>query len=369
MVIPFIPIFAVNKYHNILFMQKHIIGFVFITVFSWQSFSQIIITADEILDVGDVVIQGFNSDPPATITPGEAGADKTWDYTELNIADTDTFNFVSPINTPYWQSFPGSNICLHMQKDANYVYFNKNDNDLQMMGVALKIDELGRVESKVKPPEEFLKFPYEYGYMVDETFDYVFVADGSAYSVDSVRLKRITDKSSEVDAWGTMSVPMGTYEVLRVHETREIKDSIWGKLPFIGWQFLTVEQSSEERYLWWSDDPEVGYVLVNLNVDVDNGNVTSAEFMAEPMHVGSKKIYAVSDAEIFPNPVKDFIHLKATGTGSKEFMIFNSTGEIVFAQNFIATNKDFYLGFLEKGFYVYKIIGESYSCSGKIIKI
>lgn len=349
-------------------MHKLFYLFIFVFSISLKINSQIIITSDEIVGVGDEVIQGFNTEPPATIEPGEAGEDKTWDFTDLNVMERDTFNFLTPLNTPYWEKFPGSNLALYMKKDFNYVYFDKNEDSLSMLGIVIKVEELGRVDSKVKPPEEFMKFPYEYGYANDEVFNYVFVADGSAYSVDSVILKRITEKSSEVDAWGTMSVPMGTYEVLRVHETRDIKDSIWGKLPFIGWQFLTVEESSEERYLWWSDDPEVGYVLVNLNIDVENGNVTSAEFMAEPVHVGKPETFTSGGINVYPNPVKDYLRIRTQDNKNKSFFLFNVAGELVLSKKISSFQENIYLGFLDKGLYIYKIHNSHSSETGKIIR-
>ncbi|MDZ7742681.1 MAG: T9SS type A sorting domain-containing protein [Bacteroidota bacterium] len=142
-----------------------------------------------------------------------------------------------------------------------------------------------------------------------------------------MKLKRRTLKNSHVDAWGSMTVPMGTYDVLRVHESRDFIDSIWAKVPFFGWQLFSVEESTEERYIWWSDDPEVGYILVNLNVDPETGDVTSSEFMAEPHLVGRPEQKLVSQIRVYPNPVQTNAYLLNTTKTELHYTLFDLSGK------------------------------------------
>jgi hypothetical protein len=209
-----------------------------------------------------------------------------------------------------------------------------------MVGIATEMDDLGEVFSPVEPNEEFLVFPYEYGYQGNETFHYDFAAEVSLPGIDSMKMRRTIDKYSLVDAWGAMTVPMGTYDVLRVHETRDYTDTIWAKVAIFGWQVFSVEEGGEERYLWWSDDPEVGYVLVNLNIDPGTGEVTDSEFMAAPQMVGLKDMDGGQDIIVFPNPFTDKMRVLNNTGKVLSYFLTDLTGKVLMKGRIGLSTKD-----------------------------
>lgn len=312
-------------------MRTILIAIFTLFLFSTFATAQIVITAEELLDVGDDVVQAFDDSPEPTILPGDPGANKVWDFRDLFADEVDTFSFVSPVTTPYWPYFPASNLAFITGSDSSYVYFDKNSDALLMVGIATEMDDLGEVFSPVVPNEEFLVFPYEYGYQGNETFHYDFAADVSLPGIDSMKMRRTIEKFSLVDAWGTMTVPMGTYDVLRVHETRDYTDTIWAKLAIFGWQVFSVEEGEEERYLWWSDDPEVGYVLVNLNIAPGTGEVTDSEFMAAPQAVGLGELQVYAGLTVFPNPAEDRLYVKNNIGSDIDYILTDVTGKILFS--------------------------------------
>jgi type IX secretion system substrate protein len=336
----------------------------------FQTQAQIVINSNNILGVGDRVIQAADDAPEADILPGEAGEDKTWDFKNLQISSTDTMLFLLPTSTPYWTEFPDANIAMLMVGDSAYVYFDKNTSNLTMLGIALEYEELGGVvAAAVEPGELFLEFPYEYGYNTNETFAYNFKGGSTMTGIDSVRIKRVTVKNSNVDAWGSMSVPMGTYEALRVHETRNITDSIWGKVPFFGWQLISVEPSNEERYIWWSNDPSIGYILVNLNIDPENGEVMSADFMAEPTFVGIEIAAADMGIDLYPNPVSDYLLINNKNDRSLDYSIYDISGRRI-NQGIVngGSEMKIHTSNLKAGIYFLRLENDKYTNTSKIIK-
>lgn len=327
---------------------------------SFTAVSQIIIHSGEILGVGDEVIQGFDNSPDQAIEPGPEGEDLNWDFGSLFADEIDTFRFVNPLSTPYWMRFPGSNVCLLTLADSNFVYFDKDTDNLTMKGLVVEAPGLGKVSSPVHPGEEFLSFPCEYGFQDNESFYYLFLAEGNTPGVDSLRVKRTTDKSLEVDAWGSMSTPIGTYDVLRIHELREVTDSIWGKVPFFGWQFIDEEQSTEERYIWWSDDPAVGYILANLNIDPSNGDVLSAEFMAEPNAPALSRHVKAVEPHIYPNPVRDLLHVEIVGAKYIQLHVYDLSGRLLLQKRLSGATGEISVEYLDKGLYLleYNISGQ-----------
>ena len=312
-------------------MKKIYILFAALSIVCMHLSAQISITSDELLGVGDIVVQAFDEDPDPSILPGDAGEDIIWDFSALQEDNTDTFRFMSPTSTPYWGNFPTANLALFTGTDSSYAYFNKNTQNLKMVGVATEVEELGLVSSTIEPNELFLVFPYEYGFQDNEVFDYYFESSVTTPGVDSMKVRRNTVKDSHVDAWGSMTVPMGTYDVLRVHETRDYIDSIWAKVPFFGWQLFAVEEDTEERYLWWSDDPEVGYVLINLNIDPESGEVMSSEFMAEPHLVGMPEQKSTAHISVYPNPVQDNVIISNTGDTEMRYAVYDLNGKKLMA--------------------------------------
>lgn len=331
--------------------------------------AQIVITSDELLGIGDDVVQAFDNSPDPSLVPGESGGNLFWDFTALFADEIDTLSFLSPGATPFYLHFPTANLAFFTGTDGSYIYFNKNQDALLMVGIATEMDDLGQVVSAIEPNEEFLVFPYEYGYQSNETFSYNFTADVSIPGIDSMKMKRTIEKNSEVDAWGTMVVPMGTFDVLRVHETRNYIDTIWAKVAIFGWQMFSVEEGAEERYLWWSDDPAVGYVLVNLNLDPSSGLVTDGEFMAEPQPVGLDEVHAIGELNVFPNPFPDQLTIKNSGTKPIDYFLADAGGQILINETIKASGVNIHrLEYLTPGVYFLRYHSESATSIIKVIK-
>ena len=331
--------------------------------------SQIVITSDEILGIGDEVIQAYDNSPEPSLIPGDPGENLFWDFSALFADDIDTFSFVSPASTPYGSTFPSSNLALFTGEVGSYVYFNKNTDALLMVGLVTEMEDLGVVSSPVEPNEEFLVFPFEYGYQGNETFTYNFTADVSIPGIDSMKMKRTIDKESEVDAWGTMTVPMGTYDVLRIHETRDYTDTIWAKVAIFGWQVFSIEEGQEERYIWCSDDPEVRYILANLNIDPGTGEVTDGEFMAEPQPVGLDEIYARADLKVYPNPFLDQITVRNTDANPMDYLLTDAGGKILIKERIKASGINIHnLEYLAPGIYFIRYYYEGRTSTIKVIK-
>ncbi len=72
---------------------------------------------------------------------------------------------------------------------------------------------------------------------------------------------------------------------------------------------------------------------------------------------------SVSALNIYPNPVKDIMHIKGTENGKAQIFIINSMGQVVYASSDIS-NEEMDLGFLKSGFYSL-VIQTSIKCQTK----
>ena len=91
------------------------IGIAFI---SMNAFAQITVTDTDLVGIGDVIFQAYDSVPGQAINTGNTGANQSWDFSTLQVTELDTTTIISPIGTPYASIHPTANLCI------------KNDNDI-----------------------------------------------------------------------------------------------------------------------------------------------------------------------------------------------------------------------------------------------
>jgi hypothetical protein len=80
-------------------MQKTLVFLSALLLIPLLSASQIVITSDEILGIGDEVVQAFDNSPDPTVVPGDPGENIFWDFSALFADEIDTLNFMDPAST------------------------------------------------------------------------------------------------------------------------------------------------------------------------------------------------------------------------------------------------------------------------------
>ncbi|HET7819088.1 MAG TPA: hypothetical protein VFL70_07245, partial [Bacteroidia bacterium] len=146
------------------------------------------------------------------VSPGNAGANQTWDFSSLSGASAGTYSVVSTASTPSGVNFPNSNMCIHA--DTNYAYFNANSSSFQYVG--LSSDTINMSYSN---PQDWLRYPMTFNSSYSDDFAVTF----NSMSVQFFRkgIAKVT-----ADAYGTLITPVGTFNnTLRVHTILSYKDS------------------------------------------------------------------------------------------------------------------------------------------------
>lgn len=323
--------------------------------------AQITVTNNDLAPAGTTIYNSIDNSVDDKIVPGSAGPNKTWDFVTLNQDNVDTLKFLLPAWTPYPDDFPDANFAANLVNDNAYAFLIRNDDKLSAIGLVGSYDVYENISVPMVPEEVYMDFPVQFGQTRDENFYIEARLESDTPPADSVKYRQRTVKSSFVDAWGTLTLPMGTYNTLRIKEERTTYDSVWGKI-FGTWVLVQTDQGSSTLYKWITNDATLGYYLVTMDYDADNQSVNDVEFMnMMPVGVDNNTDDIVM---VYPNPVKDVLKFNLKNTQGGEVFIYNLNGQIVANKIFTASSTSVSVASLPKGLYFYVVKDEN---SNKIV--
>lgn len=295
------------------------------SVFFMSTYAQITITSNDLLDVGDSVNLANVEDMPPGFDPGPPGTGQHWDFSAFVMDTNSMIYFSDPAGTPYASSFPTSNIAVEGMVEEGWAYTTKNTFLFQIDGVAGSYDIFEDVVAHFDPPEIMFSFPVNYLDSMEQTTTMEVVILSPEPPADSVRVKAVTTVSTKVDAWGELTTPIWSGDVLRIRDVRIMIDSTWIKL--IGfWIYLETNTTISINYKYMAND--VGYPVVQFSVDTSGTEYSVINYHLDA-GLGENELYADNDIvfDIFPNPASTSIYcrmLKAEVEG--EMVIYDLTG-------------------------------------------
>ena len=305
--------------------MKKILLFILGSVFFMSTYAQITISSNDLLDVGDSVKLANVADVPTGFDPGPPGTAQHWDFSAFVMDTTSMIYFSDPAGTPYASSFPTSNIAVEGMYEDAYAYTTKNNFIFQIDGLAGSYDIFEDIVANFDPPEVMFSFPVNYLDSMDQISVVEVVLPSPTPPADSIRVKVVTSVNTKVDAWGELTTPIWSGDVLRLRDVRVRIDSAWMKL--IGfWVYLETNTTITINYKYLAND--VGYPVVQFSVDT-SGSVYSAINYHHDAGLGENELYTNNDIvfDIYPNPASTSIYcrmLKVKVEG--EMVIYDITG-------------------------------------------
>lgn len=357
---------------NITFMKKPLLnlrrslygGLLIAGVLTTGALSaQITVGQFNVAGIGTVIPQSLDT-LPTGINPGSAsGTAQTWDFSGLNEHEIDTMVFANPSWTPNGADFPGANLAAVVESDDGdfYVYLDKNANGLSVVGQAADFFQTGTpVSIPVTPSEMILEFPATYNSTYSGTSGFDITLDGSSIdpNIDSVRLKQTRVESYIIDAFGDVTTPLGTYPSIRVNVSETVTDSSW-ILAFGMWTLADNSTEMGTTYDWWTDDPNVGFPLVTMEVD-GGGNIQSVTYLKTlPAPTSVQELENGTNINVYPNPTSDFVNVVLDVELQGSIEIYNVNGQLIDSQQITQLNTTFDVSNQNNGVYLYILRGES----------
>ena len=332
-------------------MKKQLL-YILLSLLAVNTSAQITIIDSDLVDVGDVIYQATDVNPSSMIGPGNSGATQ-WDFSALQANETDTIEFISPIGTPFSSSHPSANLCFLGDQTT---YIDKNSFGATIVGV----DDLPVFYPLLPLP---LTYPYSSTIgpsITEEVFANIFFPDSlslfitmaQAHTIDSIKYTDEVQTDFSVDAYGSVTIPSGTYDALRLYVNQiqtlsafvYCTDTLFGTGS--GWypipsqllpSGLSLGTDTIRSYQWWTNDNSIKFALVQMSVDL-TGNIEMVDFLLQPSATQVQNTY-VDDVSVFPVPSTELLNINITSSDQCTLSLMDTHGHILLEESFSNTNK------------------------------
>jgi len=255
--------------------------------------------------LGDV----FSQKTVAYVSPGNAGANQTWNLSTMTGTITTTSTMVTVGSTPNGSSFPNANEASN-SGGGSYGYLKTSATALQNCGVVT-----GTVVMSYSNLEDLLHFPFNYTNNYTDTWATTFANGGSTY------YRKGTD-SITYDGYGTLILPSGSYSnVSRVHFVQNYRDS-----TFVGSPFIITYRNDE--YIWYLNGNHAAIASVFTLTNSFTGATTGGNYLNNIVAGINEPGCVINSYGLFPNPATNQVNLSVELNQNQKVQIklFNSLG-------------------------------------------
>ena len=371
-------------------MEKRITLFNILLLFiAINTYGQITVIDTDLVDVGDVIFQATDNTPASTINIGNTGINQTWDFSTLQESSTGNLLFISPIGTTYENQYPNANLC--MNDNGSLSYYNKTSTGLFIHGIG---------DTVFNSPALFYPLPLTYNLSVSDGPVVIIdnaitgpvlnsaippstvaaLSNGLANRADTALIKITNTTNFLVDASGTMTMPLGTFDALRLKSTKYTNseldiycsDTISGigtwinNIPFSSIPLLAgfSNNATEYKYEWITNDPSVAFLLVEIIVDSADNIINGVSFQTTaPSYINESNQDIFN---IYPIPATYNLNLESTIDNITTYKMYDLNGNLIL-ENTFTKNTKVDLNNMAKGSYLLNIITEKGSITKKII--
>lgn len=349
-----------------------------------NAFGQITITNSVFPMAGDTLVTEIDVAPDGIMVTAP-GPDQQWMFDRLNGLFRASAEVKDASEGSVAQEFPSADLVLVFDTGIERYYRVRADR-IEEIGYT-GIDPVFSVIQLIayyKQPYIIQRAPLNYGdmnmstsellfpYAYDDLPDSITSQFPLPISPDSVRLVLRVDREDQVDAWGTLEIPGGTYNVLREKRVEVRNSAVEAKvIGFGGWFDITstiqtilpdsavLENDTLISYNFFSDmsTEPIAVVTTSPDDEVIRVDFKSNDKTGTPVFTPSQ---GPLDIHVSPNPtlgrcVFEFENLPA---GDYSLQVINILGVKIWEQEFeafgdISLSAD--LSGLRKGTYLYSL--------------
>ncbi len=268
---------------------------------------------------------------------GTTGANHEWDFSDLSVAGEDLAAYQSVASTnfiyaiAYADLFFNANRANHAKEgtdipfnellpiDNPYTFLYHSATVYRKVGFGVELSGIP-VPIIFSSPDVIYELPINYG---DAS------VSNSGYEINIPTLAYYgyqQQRTNEVDGWGTIATPAGSFDVLRVKTTLIGQDTIALDTLSLG---FTIDRPTVREYKWLAEDLRVPVLQINTTELFGTEIVTEIFFYDQPHTIAVAPPLAATLC-----PGAEF-ELAYTATGS-----FNTGGFFIQSNEFIAQLSD-----------------------------
>lgn len=330
--------------------------------------AQITITDADFPGIGVSLYQGVDTVLPIGLDLGLPSATvQNWNFESLETDSLFEFTFQDPANAPHGDDFPDAEIAVDQFGGSGFV--NVTSSVAEIVGFAgdnfqgFTVD----ISAAFTDPYQLLTFPstMSTSFTDDVILDITIFNDGFIpafppfFDADSLRLKRTSTISSEIDAFGTLTDALGDpHDVLRQVFIEESVDSLWyyqtgawALIPALIFENPMLDTTRNIRFL----SASLGYAVADFSVN-ENMTPTSSTFLSDPS-LCCTSVEEITQAEfnlVYPNPSNGAVTLSNVDAGST-FELLDLSGKRVFINALKTDSQKLDISSLPNGLYIFKL--------------
>ena len=285
--------------------------------------TQITINSSNFFSAGDVIIEATSSVNMPNAAPG---TNVTWNYAALDSSwGMDTLNYVVPSTTPFGSSFPTSNVAYFDLCDSFTDFYKKSTSFLELVGI---YNGEGN-PIKLSNSMVFFKFPFTYNTTFSDQYSFSYTESGASASstADSVRYTFTGEKRWTVDSWGSLILPTGTFNALRLKDTL-FETELEEELNSGTWTIVNTNIDTIYQNIFVSNNANIKDVLLTQDLDNTGAVIGDNWSIIIPFVAGINENSINIDLSIFPNPTINTLNIKSKTTFNK-YIITDVLGKIV----------------------------------------
>lgn len=363
-------------------MKKTLLSLIMLTSIGiYSSKAQITVNDTHLVGAGDNVVQAHDTIPTG-VTIGSAGANQTWNFsTVLDDNGLDTLRFRNPTGYPGASSFPSANLVLiDTKEDSTWIYLTKNTLGLFIVGQS----QYNNGNLTIIPiAATIISFPSTMGTNYSGPWNgTLFGLDVSGFplGLDSLKITRGSFTTSNIDGWGNISTPFGSFAALRQIVITESIDTTWEKststgnwtiispttiatLGLLGFPVTDISYDTTRTARWWTDDPNSKFPLVEMDYEA-NGTVNNVDWQKSTPTVGvQEQVKALVSVSLYPNPANNEVTIETSLNNTNYIEILDLTGKLIEKISFNNPKITISVTDYNSGFYFYNI----YDVNGSVL--
>jgi hypothetical protein len=361
--------------------------FLFLFCFSLHSLAaQITIDQDDFADAGDTARMSVATWNPL-LNFSATDTNYTWDFSSLQWQSQYVDQFLNPLNTGVTYAITFSNTGINpyrsnIAKAADNTlttlpilssvftdgvnFFYKTSSLYRQRGLGMKVSGFS-TPVPMSNPDTLYRFPMNYGNQDSAYSDYrVFVPQLGVYVHKQHRI-------NEVDGWGTLITPFGTFDALRVRTEITGSDSLFIDTLNSGFK---VENDIIREYKWFGKNQLEPLLQINTQAGVF-GQFPGFEFVTRIVYRDSVRflptgIFDMAKDEIqfsvFPNPSNGsfFVSVPVDLT-SASIKLTDISGRLILQREMNMSTEQVNTEVLSKGIYILTLQSNRGTASKKLV--
>ena len=306
--------------------------------------SQITLSNIDFADGTDTVRMSATVDP--SIDFSSTGANFSWDYSNLtptsqllrDYKDLSSASFF--VNFMYGTSAPSvyqatnflSSSAIPLDQLSTFlpvtisdVYqFSKNSaNSITSVGLSIDVDG-----NEVPFRSDTIETRYELPLNFADTYNSRGYTNLDMNPFYNAIWRQYRQRSSNVDGWGTIVTPYGSFDALRIDHFITETDSIYFEVSGFP---LAIELPIPDSHIyeWWANGEQEPILIITTVVQGANETVTNIEYkdIYRGLDAGlSKKLI---DYTVFPNPVINELNISGLNHDPTNYLVISIEGRII----------------------------------------